>query len=600
MLRSALLLTMLFSRSAGELVGQAVSEPPDTVIAPAESGDVRGAARAAQARYEIRRARHFPRAWPGSSGTCDETVGRFCTWYSEGDWVPEPESPDVATLRATLVDELDTLQAHAAGDGWILGQRVWYRAEGGDWAGALETAESCAPLQEVWWCTALRGFALHGLERWALAERAFDRALYQMDLERAWTWRIPTTAVDGDGRDVMDALRVAPADSVARVLDRFWALADPLHVVEGNDRKTAHFARWTVATMRDGARTPYGIRWGRDLEELLVRHGWELGWEREPDLRMTGPDRIVGHKHPEGRDYLPSGDVLVQPEDARGEDLVAGRRRPRSLYAAPYAPVILPMAGQLAIFPRGERFAVVASYDLPEDTTRRAREGIGRPWMEPGTQAGRSDHAGMFLLDAASGDVVDAVTASGSPSGALLLSRPAGSYLLSVEVWSPSSRLAGRLRTGLVHVGTPEDIPVLSDLLLVRPGGRPPEDLEAAVARALPVPSIAPAERVAAVWEITGLGFREETLTFEMSVVRTDRGVLHRLGRIFGLGAPAEALTVGWDEPGPDEPGPAFRHLELDLPELEPGRYELRVVLRTVGRDPVTSVRVFEVRDPRP
>lgn len=598
---SRLVLILTASSLLAPLTGgaQVVSEPRDTVVEQVDPGDVRGTARSAQSRFEIRRGRHLPRSRGGSSGPCDETVGRFCTWYDEGNWVPEPEEPEITEMRAELLTELDTLQPHAPGDGWILGQRVWYRAEAGNWPSALEVARSCGPPQEPWWCAALTGFALHGLERYPDAERAFDVSLWEMDLEQAWTWRVPVRAVDGDARTLLESLREAPTDSVERVLDRLWAFADPLYLAEGNDRKTEHFARWAVATLRDGARTPYGIRWGSDLEELLVRHGWEIGWERETDPWMTGGDRVVGHKHPEGRDYLPPGRVLQTPFEAPPEDLVADRDRPRSLYAPPYAPVILPIEGQVAVFPRGVSFLVVATHDLPADTTRHAREDRPRPWMEPEGRDTPPDAAGLYLVDAVTGRQSGSVVTD-SIQGALTLEGGAGDHLLSVETWSPGRRLAGRFRMGLSHLPTPEDIPVLSDILLVTSGGEPPIDVVDAADRALPTASIEEGETLGIVWEVSGLGFRAEALSFDLSVERTDRGVLQRLGEFLGFGDRPQPLALRWQEAGPDEPGVFFRHLELDLPELSPGRYAVRLTLHSAGREPVATLRTFEVRAAAP
>ena len=599
MRRLAITLAALASAVASHADAQALAEPRDTVVDQVAPGDVRGAARSAQVRFERGRVPHLPRARTGSNAPCDETVGRFCTWYDEGDWTPEAEAPEIARLRDELLAQLDSLQPRAPGDAWILGQRVWYRAEAEDWAGALEVARACGPPQEPWWCAALTGLALHGLERYPEAERAFDLALWEMDVERAWTWRVPVRAVDGEGREILESLRDAPVDSVERVLDRLWSLADPLELVEGNDRKTAHFARWTVATIRDGARTPYGIRWGSDLEELLVRHGWELGWERELDPWSTGPDRIVGHKHPEGRDYLPPGRALGAPVAADPGWMTADRTWPRSLYAPPYAPVILPMDGQVAIFPRGRSFAVVTTHYLPPDTTRYVREGLVRPWMDPGAQDTIPDVAGLHLAEARTGKRIGQAV-SDAIAGGLMLEARAGEYVLSVEAWSPGLRRAGRLRTGVSYHPRPEDIPVLSDLLLIEGGGEPPVDLESAIGTALPTAHVAERERLGIVWEVSGLDFRAESLAFDLSVGRIDRGLLSRLGGFLGLSDGPRPLVLRWQEVGPDEPSVVFRHLDLDLPDVSPGRYEIRLTLRTTGREPVRAVRTFEVRTPTP
>lgn len=574
---------------------QAAEPGADSVIEAPAPGDVLGEAKAAQARFELRRVRHFPRVRDGSHGPCDETVGRFCTWYDEGEWTPEPEPPEVASMRTGLLSTLDSLQAHAPGDGWVLGQRVWYRYEAGDLAGALGAANSCGPPQEDWWCSALLGFALHVNGRYEEAERAFEHALYRMDLERAWSWRVPVRVVDPELRDVLEPLREAPPDSVERVLERMWRLADPLLLVPGNDRKTEHFARWTVAAIREGARNPYRLSWGSDLEELLVRHGWELGWERDPDPRFLGPDGVVGHKHPEGRDYMPPGVVLTRANVTTPDDLVAGHVRPSSLYAPPYAPVVLPFEGQVARFPRGRSVIVVATHDLPEDTTRHATHDHPRPWMEPREQQDMPDRAGLFLVDLDRGEV-RARTVEGGTRGVLMVEGGSGTHMLSVEFWRPRARLAGRHRAIVEHRATPADIPVLSDLLLLEAGEDRPEGLEAAVPRALPALAVEEGMPFALAWEVTGLGFRPETLAYELSVERVGRSLLERVGSFLGLGGGPRSQVLSWEEEGPYEPGPAFQHLEVELPDLEPGTYRVRLVLRTATRDPVETSLEIDIR----
>ena len=70
---------------------------------------------------------------------------------------------------------------------------------------------------------------------------------------------------------------------------------------------------------------------------------------------------------------------------------------------------------------------------------------------------------------------------------------------------------------------------------------------------------------------VVGLGFRPETLAFEVSVERMDRGVFQRLGQFLGLADRPQPLRLAWEEPGPAEPGPSFRSLSLDLPVLDVG-----------------------------
>lgn len=215
-----------------------------------------------------------------------------------GDWYPRPELVEAEELREELLFLLDSIQALVPGDDWLLGQRVWYLSEARRWEEALEVARSCGTA-EPWWCAALEGFSLHGLERYVEADRAFSIAIDRMDNEQALRWRVPRWVMDDDGQNALKEAATSSSEALDNLLERLWLLADPLYLVEGNDRKTSHYARWTVAKIREEAKNPYRISWGNDLDELTIRHGWELGWNRTSDAGFTTVEHVIGHKHPE-------------------------------------------------------------------------------------------------------------------------------------------------------------------------------------------------------------------------------------------------------------------------------------------------------------
>ncbi len=579
----------------GGLPAQVAVTGSDTLNIVADPGDARGAARSRQAAFERARERHLPRTLGSHGGPCDEVVGRLCTWFGEGEWYPTPEPEDLRELRADLVADLDSLQGLIPSDSWVLGQRVWYRGESGDWSGALDAARECGAAPS-WWCAALEGLALHGLHRYPEAAVAFERALAEMDPELALEWRVPDRAVDSDGRAILEAAVTSAGETLVDILDRLWWLSDPLYLVEGNDRMTAHYARWTVATLKDGARNPYRLSWGRDLEELTVRHGWEIGWERSWASTPGSRNDITGHKDPEGRDYLPAGRVLADPTTATALDLAADRARPRSLYAPSYAPVLLPMDGQLALFPRGNRIAIVATHFLPADTTYHAEHDHPRPWMDAGDQAGLEDRIGLFAIPVDGGPRA-ADRRVGSTEGALMVEVPVGAWVVSAESWSPERRRAGRLRIGFDRAPVPLDVATLSDLLLIAPTGVPPTSLAEALPHALRAPEIVTGQGLAIVWEVAGLGLRPEALRFAVAVERVDRGVLRRIGEALRLAPRPASVALSWEEPGPERPTHHFRHLDLALPRLDPGVYTVSLTLRTAGRDDVISRRTFRVAE---
>ncbi len=379
---------------AAQVVGRDEAPLPEVV----DSADVHGRARREQANFERRRHRLLPYALGAARGgdRCDEIVGRFCLWFDEGEEKPIVEPEGVAPIRDELLAYLDSVQALTPADGWVLGQRVWYRGEAGRWGEALDNARACGPV-EGWWCAALEGLALHGMGRFEDAERAFDRALATMDPEEAARWRAPGRVLRSGARDVLDD---AAEEEREGIRSRLWTLADPSYLVPGNDRKTEHYARWTVAAIRKDARNPHQIRWGSDMDQLLLRFGWEVGWERIRGLRLD-ESGVVGHQHPAGREYMPGEEAMRDPAEAPREAFQPGWERPRALYTPAYAPVILPMDGQIAAFPRGDRLVVVATTFVPPDTTLHAGDDGPRPWMDPGDQADLPDRAGIFLVPVA-------------------------------------------------------------------------------------------------------------------------------------------------------------------------------------------------------
>lgn len=585
---------LLLAVQASAVRAQTVRDPGETPVEEVvDSSDLRSRARHAQSTFERRRVRHLPLARGSYVTSCDEYVGRFCTWYQEGDWHPRPEAPEIEELRRELLTTLDAIADSIPGDEWVLGQRVWYRAEGDDWVGALETARACGAV-EPWWCAMLEGLSLHGLGNFEEALEAFGTGLALWDGADTRRWSLPRWPVDGEARGYLEDL---PQDSVPGALHRLWALADPLYLVPGNDRRTAHFARWTFARIREDARNPFQIPWSGDLDQLTVRHGWEIGWERERSRNVFDRDRVVGHKHPEGRDYMPPGEVLRGPADAGADALRADRSRPRSLYAPPYAPVLLPAEGQVAVFPRGHEMVVVATHFLPEDTTAVRDHEHPRPWLEAGGQAGMPDQAGLFLITEG-GELVRSRRVLGVTDGASLVEAPAGRYVLSAEAWRPSARRAGRHRVGLARDSLPPDLPTLSDLLFLQGGGSEPATLEAALPRVLVRPAVDEGARLGVVFEVAGLGRDTQPLEFRLTVERADRGIFRRAGEFLGLVGRSRPLSLSWGEEAPAGPAPYLRWLDLELSGAEPGTYEVSLEMSMSGRSTVRSTGRVEVRAP--
>jgi len=105
-----------------------------------------------------------------------------------------------------------------------------------------------------------------------------------MDAERTRLWNDPEPLLDSDGRVWWNSLSEAVRPDRAGLV---WALADPFLLVPGNDGLTEFWSRWTVVETRVAARNAYGMSWGSDLEQLTVRYGREVDWEREEDRPLA-------------------------------------------------------------------------------------------------------------------------------------------------------------------------------------------------------------------------------------------------------------------------------------------------------------------------
>jgi hypothetical protein len=184
----------------------------------------------------------------------------------------------------------------------------------------------------------------------------------------------------------------------------------------------------------------------------------------------------------------------------------------------------------------------------------------------------------------------------GSSEGALAIEVTRGPWLISSESWSPERRRAGRHRLVVDHVPAQPGAAVLSDLLLLAPTAVPPKSLEEALAHVLPAPEIASGDSLGVVWELSGLGYRPEILELEVTVERTGRGVFRRVGEMLRLASRPTTVAISWEEAAPERPGIAFRHLDIALPELDEGRYEVTLTLRSGGRSDAVARKEFRVR----
>ncbi len=96
-------------------------------------------------------------------------------------------------------------------------------------------------------------------------------------------------------------------------------------------------------------------------------------------------------------------------------------------------------------------------------------------------------------------------------------------------------------------------------------------------------------------WEIFGLGWRQEDVSFELSFDKEGESFFGRIGRWLGFGRPEEPLHIDWNEPGPSRIGPWFRSVDVTIPDVDPGEYVFRLKVTAPGREELVQTRVVEI-----
>lgn len=524
-----------------------------------------GRAREAQARFERARRASLPFTAP-AGGRVEERVGRFRFWHDDGHSTPPPEPAAIREARGRLLAELDSAAARAAGDPWIAGQRVRYLIEQGAPDSAVSAAARCAA--SPWWCHALLGLARHAAGDVGRAEQAFDAALDAMPADRRCRWTDASLILEGPFRERYrrtDCARRAQLDA------HLWWLARPLFLLPGNDRRTEHLARITMSEIQSDARNAYGISWGWDMAEIMVRYGWPIAWGAESRPYGGTEERaVVGYDRTPGFRFVPAPRALAEPYAATEDDWALRSSAPRAQYAPAYADSFVALPHQISTFRRGDSTLVLAAYDLTRD------RGFG----------GHATEVALVLAPAPG--IAPVVSRSDRASGVLVATTGPGPLLVGLEALSRGARRAARVRYALPPASATRVM--VSDLLLLEHVDSLPEALDRALSQALPSTDLGARRHIVVFWEAYGANPSGEAIEIALSVRRLGEGPLRRATRALGLTGPSRAIRLAWRE-SPRLDGAAGRAMLLDLSSLGPGRYRIELEVDAEEQDPLIVAR---------
>jgi hypothetical protein len=556
------------SRWKYSLIAIAAVMPIHAVMAQQQrkdSIDAHRRAEKAQAVFEMVRRRNLPVSYSGSAGVCDARIGRFCQWNSEDDTVPVKEPKAIPRARAALLATLDSAARHSPRDGWITGQRIRYLLESGNDTAAVRVARQCRAAE--WWCAALEGLALQQGWNGSSTDSAFARALQAMPEAERCRWTDMTPILDSEQRRRFGKTGCGRNEQIA---ERLWWLADPFWSLDGNDRRTEHYARHTMAKIMEPARNTYSLSWANDLREMIVRYGWARHWTRGPGTTLEPSNgAISGHEAAPNYHFVP---VALSLDSISRVSFDLDRDASAERYAPVAARRLLEIHPQVAVFRRGDSALVVAAYDVEnrhelDSTHVSASLVVAHDERSPVYQATTSGRRGAMSV------VVD--------------TRP---QLMSVEIVSVDSRSgAAWRRKGLQLDPADRGSVSVSDPLLFAPQDQEVTDVDAAMRTAFGS-TVVGRGKVGIYWEMYGVARTDSARPVSLTLTRVQQGTLRRIGESIGLAARISPLTIRWNQ---TMAGTGFtaRSVILDLALIPQGKYMLRIESGAAA-----SSRLVEIR----
>ncbi len=513
---------------------------------------------------------------------CDADEGYECfdsdpNW----SWCRADSACDGRRPRGPLLAEFMAKSSEHPASGFLVGHAVYLAQKSNNHLGALQLLEECGAA--LWWCSALRGMVLQDAGRPTQAQIHFDSFAASApdsivcDVVDA-TWLLGEFELSQSGLNpiALEARRpwadrsCGERAEASRTL--FW-LADPLFIVDGNDRWTEYLSKVLVFRLSqeisDARPSARARQAGRDLSRsMIARRGPRDSWARSRNPEGAGR---VWTSHSAARyHFLPDfegGDFSRPTWSLQSDFDLEG-------YTPAYAP-FFPAAVQIARF-RSEAAGL--------QRIAAATSVAGTP-IESAVESGY-----LVFTDAPESFPLQLEAQFQDARAVYLPDAEPKPYVASFEILTAEG--IGWHREQLQPLALEGD--GVSDLLLYRPVGmEEPISLLAAAALMHGSTEVEAAEQ-GLFWEVYGA---PEGTPIEFSLeIRSEEtgGLMNQVRRLFG-GAEERDATLSWSEPSQGERH--ARAIILDLRDLEPGEYTVALRATWSENDAiVTADRSVSVR----
>jgi hypothetical protein len=295
-----------------------------------------------------------------------------------------------------------------------------------------------------------------------------------------------------------------------------------------------------------------------------------------PFATLTPEISVIGHDPWPSFDFGPREETLDSLATAASDDdgWELHSRQSTARYGPPRVDRIIGVTTQLARFRRGDSTLLVSAFFVGDDSIR-----------APDARLAAALRDGSIVASAPDSTM----------SGAATLMLAGDPMLAGVEITDSVSSTLARSRT--LYAPRVAAGAALSDLLLYRGGGDPPDGLDSAVVRAFPGERVERGQPVGVYWEAYRPGDAGDSTQVSITVERVDHGFFRSTFQKLGIAEDDSPLKLNWTDARPVIGGMSTYAVSLDLANLSSGRY--RVSLSLTGSDgtPLTAWRELELVD---